>query len=85
MPTLMAEAKERLAEPMAELKTHVNQVVETTGRKARVVMHQGRELAEDVKHGAERGVRKHPLETVGIAFGTGLITGALAFWLLRRK
>lgn len=85
MPTLMAEAKEQFAEPMAKLKSDVQEVVETAGRKARIVMRRGAEAADELKHGAEREVRKHPLETVGLAFAAGFIAGGLVDWLLRRR
>ena len=85
MPTLMAEAKEQLAEPIERLKTDVQQVVETAGRKTRFVMRRGAEKAEELKHEAEREVRKHPLETVGLAFAAGFLIGGFASWLTRRK
>lgn len=85
MPTLMAEAKEQLAEPMEKLKTDVQHVVETAGKKARFVMRRGAEKAEELKHDAEREVRKHPLETVALVFAAGFLIGGFASWLTRRK
>jgi ElaB/YqjD/DUF883 family membrane-anchored ribosome-binding protein len=85
MPTMLAEVKERYAEPLEELKTAVNQAVVDTGKKARIVMRRSVEAAEELKHATEREVRKRPLRVVGSAFGAGFFLGALTFWLVRRK
>jgi ElaB/YqjD/DUF883 family membrane-anchored ribosome-binding protein len=82
---MLAEAKEHCAEPLAELKTVVNEAVVDAGKKARIVMRRSVEAAEELKHEAERSVRKRPMEIVAAAFGVGFIAGALTLWLIRRK
>jgi ElaB/YqjD/DUF883 family membrane-anchored ribosome-binding protein len=48
-------------------------------------MRRSAEAAEQLKHEAEREVRKRPLRVVGSAFGVGFFLGALTLWLIRKK
>jgi len=87
MRDVIADAKERLAEPLEDLKGVLNDAVDRAGKQARQTARQvarrGAEAAEEFRDDTERKIRKYPMESIGIAFGAGFAVGALLFFLMR--
>ena len=46
---------------------------------------QGRVAADDAIHDARRAVKQNPLQSMGIVFAAGVMTGAIAAWLGSRR
>ena len=88
MRDVISDAKERLAEPLEDLKGVLNDAVDRAGKQARQTARQvarrGAEAAEEFRDDAERKIRKYPMESIGVAFGAGLVIGAALFFLIRR-
>ena len=88
MRDVISDAKDRLSEPLEDLKGVLNDAVDRAGKQARqtarVVARRGAEAAEEFRDDAERKIRKYPMESIGVAFGAGLLIGAALFFLTRR-
>jgi len=52
--------------------------------KAKVACERVKDKSVAAGQAADKAVRKHPYEAVGIAFGVGLLIGALAIWSRRK-
>jgi ElaB/YqjD/DUF883 family membrane-anchored ribosome-binding protein len=66
-------------ETVCEARARLGRAVEAARRscdRAQKRVKEGVRLADEVVH-------KHPYETVGVAFGVGLVLGALAMWRRR--
>lgn len=85
MPIPLNDVKERYIEPLEDLKVRFSDAFDDASKATRRAVRRGREAAEELARDTERAVRKHPFETAGIAFGAGLLFGALAVLLIRRK
>jgi ElaB/YqjD/DUF883 family membrane-anchored ribosome-binding protein len=87
MRDVINDAKERLADPLDDLKGVFNDAVDRAGKQARhtarQVARRGAEAADEFRGDAERKIKKYPLESIGIAFGAGLIIGAAVCFLTR--
>lgn len=63
-------------ETMCEGRARLGRAIETAQRscdRAQKRVKEGLKIADEVVH-------KHPYETVGVAFGVGLLLGTLAVW-----
>lgn len=85
MPTLLAQARDYCAVPLAELKTCVDEAVFAANRNARLLIRRGAQTAGAFQYETERAIRRRPLETVALAFAAGAVAGVVAGWLLRRR
>jgi ElaB/YqjD/DUF883 family membrane-anchored ribosome-binding protein len=87
MRDVISDAKDRLSEPLEDLKGVLNDAVDRAGKQARQTARQvarrGAEAAEEFRGDAERKIRKYPMESIGVAFGAGLLIGAALFFLIR--
>jgi len=66
-------------ETVCEARVRLGRAIEAARRssdRAQKRVKEGVKLADEVVH-------KHPYETVGVAFGVGLVLGALAVWRRR--
>lgn len=70
---------------VSKLKTIVTDAVDDGIRSALKTVKNSREAAEDTLHNADRLVRRNPRESVGIAFGAGVLLGGIAVWLSLRR
>jgi len=66
-------------ETVCEARARLGRAIEAARRSCDRVQ---RRVKEGVKM-ADEEVHKHPYETVGVAFGVGLVLGALAVWRRR--
>ncbi|HUG89716.1 MAG TPA: CsbD family protein [Planctomycetaceae bacterium] len=73
-----ASAAERVAENAREYVQRASSVAREQYAHAAESVREGYVQAEDV-------VRRHPAESVGVAFGVGLITGVVVGMLVRRS
>jgi ElaB/YqjD/DUF883 family membrane-anchored ribosome-binding protein len=69
------DAKETVCEARARLGSAIEAARRSCDR-AQKRMKEGVKMADEVVH-------KHPYETIGVAFGVGLVLGALAVWRRR--
>ncbi len=67
-----------LKQNISELKEKI-QVLESNFKEKM------QEKTREIKRNAERKIEDNPLQSVGIAFGAGLVLGALAVALMRKK
>ena len=71
---------------LSRIKSLVRDAVDDGVRSAVRAMKQGQDVADDAIHDARRAVRKNPLQTIGIVFAAGVMTGAIVAWMgLRRR
>jgi len=70
---------------VSKMKSVITDAVEDGFRTAMNATKQGRRTAEDAVDDARHAVKKNPLEAVAIAFGAGMVTGAIAMWIARRR
>jgi ElaB/YqjD/DUF883 family membrane-anchored ribosome-binding protein len=69
----------------SKLKAVIADAVEDGVRSALRAVRQGRHRAEDALDDAKHVVRRNPVESLGIAFGAGILAGALAAWIAARS
>jgi ElaB/YqjD/DUF883 family membrane-anchored ribosome-binding protein len=73
--TAFAEGLGHVAAEIEHLKTAAEKGTETAIREARVSMRRARYAAEDARDEVVHQMKRHPLESAGVAFGAGLVTG----------
>jgi uncharacterized protein YjbJ (UPF0337 family) len=61
------------------------QFAQQAGAQAQEVYHQASERVQQGFHSAERAVARRPVESVAVAFGSGLIAGVIVGLVLRSK
>jgi ElaB/YqjD/DUF883 family membrane-anchored ribosome-binding protein len=70
---------------VSRLTTTVTQAVEDGFKSAVKAVEQGRQATEDMIHDGKRMMRRKPIESAGVIFATGMLTGALITWLACRR
>ncbi len=61
--------------------SHARQYVSEVGQKA---LHAFQDSAHRANVSTERAVRRHPMASMGIAFGSGIAIASLGYYLLSR-
>jgi ElaB/YqjD/DUF883 family membrane-anchored ribosome-binding protein len=74
----LKENLEEIKEKIARIEGNFENELYEVGRKIK-------ERARMAEHQTKMKIQEHPLESVGIAFGAGILAGALTAALIRRK
>jgi ElaB/YqjD/DUF883 family membrane-anchored ribosome-binding protein len=88
MPTELLENVPSVDEVLREvsrLTTTVTQAVEDGFKTAVKAVEQGRHATEDMIDDGKRMMRRKPIESAGVIFATGMLTGALITWVACRR
>jgi ElaB/YqjD/DUF883 family membrane-anchored ribosome-binding protein len=70
---------------VSRLTTTVTQAVEDGFKTAVKAVEQGRQATEDMIDDGKRMMRRKPIESAGVIFATGMLSGALITWLACRR
>ena len=87
MPTDLLENVPSVDEVIREvnrLRTTVTQAVEDGFKSAVKAVEQGRHATEDMIDDGKRMMRRKPVESAGVIFAAGMLTGAFVTWLACR-
>mgnify|MGYP005813262745 CR=1 FL=1 len=76
---------EKTAEKMDDTAKKTVDVVEGHFGKARQLVKEGEEFADELYDTSARQIQRHPAESVTMMFFVGFGAGVVASWLLRRK
>jgi ElaB/YqjD/DUF883 family membrane-anchored ribosome-binding protein len=63
---------------VSRIKSVVTDAVEEGVRSARRAIKHGRHVAEDAIEGAQRTIKRRPLQAMGVVFAAGVFAGVLA-------
>ncbi len=66
---------------VSKVRSIVSEAVGDSVRSAGRVIKHGRLAAEDLIDEAEHRVKQQPFRSVGVAFGAGVVAGALLAWV----
>ncbi len=78
-------AVEDMLNDIPKFKAIVTDAVDDGVRSALRAIKQGRNAADDAIHDAKRAVRTNPIQSMGIVFAIGVLTGSLVAWLGSRR
>ena len=67
-----------LRQDMNDIREKLEDLEESLVHTARHARSQAKEKVDEVNYKTRRTIREHPLESIGIAFGTGLLMGFIA-------
>ncbi len=70
---------------VSRLKSIVTDAVDEGIKSALQAIKQGRNTADDAIRDARRTVKQNPLQSMGLVFAAGVMTGALAAWVGSRR
>ncbi|HXS77265.1 MAG TPA: hypothetical protein VN753_13890 [Terracidiphilus sp.] len=70
---------------VSRLSTTVTQAVEDGFKTAVKAVEQGRHATEDMISDGKRMMRRKPVESAGVIFAAGMLTGAFITWLAARR
>lgn len=70
---------------VSRFKEMITDAVDEAVRAAIPAIKQGRVAADDAIQDARRAVKQNPLQSMGIVFAVGVMTGAFAAWLGSRR
>jgi ElaB/YqjD/DUF883 family membrane-anchored ribosome-binding protein len=70
---------------VSRLKEVVTEAVQDGVSTAVNAIKQGREAAEDAIDDAKRRVKQRPIESIGVVFAAGILTGAFLTWISSRR
>jgi ElaB/YqjD/DUF883 family membrane-anchored ribosome-binding protein len=70
---------------VSRFREAVSDAVDDGVRSALRTIKQGRSAADDVIHDARHAVKQNPIQSVGVVFAVGVMTGALAAWIGSRR
>lgn len=80
-----AATVEEVLREVSRIKTVVTDAVDEGVRSAMKSIKQGRRAAEDAIDDARHTVKQNPLQSMGIVFAAGVLTGALVAWIGFRR
>jgi ElaB/YqjD/DUF883 family membrane-anchored ribosome-binding protein len=69
---------------VSRLSTTVTQAVEDGFKTAVKAVEQGRHATEDMISDGKRMMRRKPVESAGVIFAAGMLTGAFLTWIASR-
>lgn len=84
MEAAVLEKAARVDDSVRGISTTVSDAVEDGVRSVRHALRHGRYAAEDAIEEAKHSVKQRPFQTVGVAFGAGVLAGALLTWIALR-
>ena len=70
---------------VSRLSTTVTQAVEDGFKTAVKAVEQGRHATEDMISEGKRMMRRKPVESAGVIFAAGMLTGAFLTWIASRR
>ena len=70
---------------VSRLSTTVTQAVEDGFKTAVKAVEQGRQAPEDMISDGKRMMRRKPVESAGVIFAAGMLTGAIFTWIVSRR
>ena len=70
---------------VSRLSTTVTQAVEDGFKTAVKAVEQGRQATEDMISDGKRMMRRKPVESAGVIFAAGMLTGAIFTWIVSRR
>ncbi len=70
---------------MEDIKATLLQLKDQLGDVERDVVSKAKEKVMNAERKVEEKIEKNPISSVGIAFGVGALTGAVAYALLKKK
>jgi ElaB/YqjD/DUF883 family membrane-anchored ribosome-binding protein len=70
---------------VSRFKAAVSEAVDDGVRSALRTIKQGRNAADDLIHDTRHSVRQNPIQSMGLVFAVGVMTGALAAWIGSRR
>ena len=70
---------------VSRLSNTVTQAVEDGFKSAVKAVEQGRQTTEDMVADGKRMMRRKPVESAGIIFAAGMLTGAFVTWLVSSR
>lgn len=73
MHATAGQAGEKMSEKMSELRQHLSSALES----AKATCHRWEGKAVAGAKAADKTIREHPYESIGLAFGVGLLIGVL--------
>jgi ElaB/YqjD/DUF883 family membrane-anchored ribosome-binding protein len=74
-----------IGEEAARLKEIVSETFEGGVDNAKRALKRGRRSAEDALDSASYQIKRHPLESLGVTFGVGLVCGLAVGYMARRN
>ncbi len=86
--TVMERIEAQAARPLHHISratTAVADVIEDGIGAAKRIGKRGSDAAEEFMEDTTQWIKRHPVETVMMAFGTGVIVGGFISWLARRR
>ena len=83
--TTLLEKPEATEELLREISRTVTDAVDDGVRTIVRALKQGREAADDAIRDVRYTIRQRPLQSMGILFALGVVTGALTAWIGSRR
>ena len=80
-----APSVDEVLREVSRLKTTVTQAVEDGFKTAVKAVEQGRQVTEDMIDDGKRMMRRKPVQSAGVIFAAGMLTGALISWIACRR
>jgi ElaB/YqjD/DUF883 family membrane-anchored ribosome-binding protein len=74
-----------LKRDMHDIRERIEDLEDSIVHAARHAGHQAKDRANEMNYKTRRTIREHPVEAIGIAFGTGLLTGLVTRSLLNGR
>ena len=83
--TTLLEKPAAAEDLLREISKTVTDAVDDGVRTVVRALKQGREAADDAIHDARYTIRQRPLQSMGLLFAIGVLTGAFAVWIGSRR
>ena len=87
MPELLLEKSEAVEDVFREvkIKSIIRDAVEDGVESALQAIKQGRDVADEAIVGAQRAAKQNLLQSLGVIFAIGVVTGAMMAWVGSRR
>jgi ElaB/YqjD/DUF883 family membrane-anchored ribosome-binding protein len=70
---------------ISQFKSTISEAVDEGVRTAVRAIKQGRDATNDAIYHSRRAVKQNPLQSMGIVFAAGVMTGAITAWISSRR